>query len=151
MNMWTYEHVDRIFYLNEDLTEITEDTLRIITSREKTASKISGFIFVWYCIECKEFIYEYDITDNSSDKSIEQIEELIYDITDNSSDKSIEQIEELIREISPHENVIFSSSIENTFRKCPICYRKIDSVWNYGKCPACEIGELHLLDKFIFD
>ena len=74
---FTYEHVDRIFYLNEDLTEITEDTLRIITSREKTASEISGFIFVWYCIECKEFIYEYDITDNSSDKSIEQIEELI--------------------------------------------------------------------------
>ena len=60
---FTYEHVDRIFYLNEDLTEITEDTLRIITSREKTASEISGFIFVWYCIECKEFIYEYDITD----------------------------------------------------------------------------------------
>ena len=101
---FTYEHVDRIFYLNEDLTEITEDTLRIMTSREK-----------------------------------------------NSSDKSIEQIEELIREISPHENVIFSSSVENTFRKCPICSQKIDSVWNYGKCPACEIGELHLLDKFIFD
>ena len=129
---FTYEHVDRIFYLNEDLTEITEDTLRIMTSREKTASEISGFIFVWYCIECKEFIYEYDITDNSSDKSIEQIEELI-------------------REISPHENVIFSSSVENTFRKCPICSQKIDSVWNYGKCPACEIGGLHLLDKFIFD
>ena len=108
---FTYEHVDRIFYLNEDLTEITEDTLRIMTSREKTASEISGFIFVWYCIECKEFIYEYDITDN----------------------------------------VIFSSSVENTFRKCPICSQKIDSVWNYGKCPACEIGELHLLDKFIFD
>ena len=33
---FTYEHVDRIFYLNEDLTEITEDTL-----------EISGFIFVW--------------------------------------------------------------------------------------------------------
>ncbi len=32
---FTYEHVDRIFYLNEDLTEITEDTLRIMTSREK--------------------------------------------------------------------------------------------------------------------
>ena len=28
---FTYEHVDRIFYLNEDLTEITEDTLRIMT------------------------------------------------------------------------------------------------------------------------
>lgn len=137
-----YEHVDRVFYFNEDLTEINEEALMIMTSRAKTASLISGFILVWYCPHCKEFVTEYDLTDNKSDLSINEVEQLI-------------------RKVSKHENIIFFSEIVgedgihqgpyNAYRKCEKCGNVVDSIWNFDKCPACNKGKLHLVDKFIFD
>ena len=136
-----YEHVDRIFYFNDDLTEIIEDSLRIMTSRAKTASLISGFILVWYCKECKEFVTEYDITDNKS--NLELVE--VYD---------------LIKKVSIHDNILIYSEINdpnvpkkanNEYRHCSKCGGSIDSVWNFDNCPYCEEGHLHLVDKYIFD
>ncbi|WP_295722181.1 hypothetical protein [uncultured Methanobrevibacter sp.] len=136
-----YEHVDRVFYFNEDLTEISEDSLRIMTSRAKTASLISGFILVWYCRECKEFVTEYDITDNKSNLKLSEV----YD---------------LIKKVSSHNNILIYSEItdnqnlkeaNNEYRYCSKCGSSIDSIWNFTNCPYCDKGQLHLVDKYIFD
>lgn len=128
-----FENKDVVFYINDDLDKITEEPLGILSSRKMTSSKISGFVHTWYCIHCKDFVDEYDITSNKTNLSSEDIEELI-------------------KKLSIHSKIIFTNNLKNIYhRNCPNCGREINSVWNYDKCPKCEKGNLKLVDEYHLD
>lgn len=128
-----FENKDVVFYINDDLNEMTEEALGILSSRAMTASKISGFIHTWYCIHCKDFVDEYDIVSNKTKLSIRKVEKLIM-------------------KLSKHDKIIFTTNLKSIYhRNCPECGREIDAVWNFDKCPQCEKGNLKLINEYNLD
>lgn len=138
-----FSELDEIsFYLNEDLTILTEAEARGNLGYEVldkvNKSPISGKLEEFYCKECDELVNFYIVCKNDSGLSEDKVSELIKGLSEF-------KITEVIFEIG--RDLLFAhTNIDDEI--CPNCKHKIYGYFEMDVCPKC--GDKQFIESYHF-